>query len=93
MQYPVLMRECITTLPAKAVGQTLYRRAGLGPADIDVAQIYDCFTITVLLQLEDYGFCAKGEGGAFAASGEIELGGTCPSTPGAVISQRATSTA
>ena len=38
-----------------------------GPADIDVAQVYDCFTITVLIQLEDYGFCAKGEGGPFAA--------------------------
>jgi acetyl-CoA acetyltransferase len=82
VQYPVLMRESITALPAKAVGQTLYRRAGLGPADIDVAQIYDCFTITVLLQLEDYGFCTKGEGGAFAASGEIDLGGTLPINTG-----------
>ena len=47
----------------------LYRRAGLGPGEMDVAQIYDCFTISVILQLEAYGFCAKGEGGPFAASG------------------------
>jgi acetyl-CoA acetyltransferase len=76
------MRERITELPAAAVAETLYRRAGLGPEDIDVAQIYDCFTITVLLQLEDWGFCKKGEGGPFAASGEIDLGGRLPINTG-----------
>jgi acetyl-CoA acetyltransferase len=82
IQFPVLFRESITTLPAKAVADTLYRRAGLGSADIDVAQFYDCFTITVLLQIEDFGFCAKGEGGAFVSSGEIELGGRLPINTG-----------
>jgi acetyl-CoA acetyltransferase len=82
IQFPVLMRESITTLPAKPTADTLYRRAGLGPSDIDVAQLYDCFTITVLLQLEDFGFCAKGEGGAFASSGAIELGGSLPINTG-----------
>lgn len=82
IQYPVLMRESITTLPARSVADTLFRRAGLGPADVDVAQLYDCFTITVLLQLEDWGFCKKGEGGSFAASGEIELGGAIPINTG-----------
>jgi acetyl-CoA acetyltransferase len=82
IQFPVLMRESITTLPARAVAETLYRRAGLGPEDVDVAQLYDCFTITVLLQLEDWGFCKKGEGGPFVASGEIELGGTIPINTG-----------
>jgi acetyl-CoA acetyltransferase len=82
LQYPVLMRERITELPAKVVADTLYRRAGLGPGDIDVAQVYDCFTITVLLELEDFGFCAKGEGGAFVSSGEIELGGRLPINTG-----------
>jgi acetyl-CoA acetyltransferase len=82
IQYPVLMRESLTTLPARPTADTLYRRAGLGPSDIDVAQLYDCFTITVLLQLEDYGFCAKGEGGAYASSGEIELGGATPINTG-----------
>ena len=82
IQFPVVLRESITTLPAKPTADTLYRRAGLGPADIDVAQLYDCFTITVLLQLEDYGFCAKGEGGAFASSGAIEHGGQLPINTG-----------
>jgi acetyl-CoA acetyltransferase len=82
LQYPVLMRERITALPARAVARTLYRRAGLGPDDIDVAQIYDCFTITVLMQLEDYGFCDKGDGGAFVSSGAIGLGGPLPINTG-----------
>jgi acetyl-CoA acetyltransferase len=82
IQFPVLMRESLTTLPAKSVADTLYRRAGLGPDDVDVAQLYDCFTITVLLQLEDWGFCKKGEGGPFVAAGEVELGGTIPINTG-----------
>lgn len=88
MQFPVLMRERITELPGVAVSKTLYRRAGLGPEDIDVAQLYDCFTITVLMQLEDWGFCKKGEGGPFAASGEIGLGGSLPiNTAGGHLSE------
>jgi acetyl-CoA acetyltransferase len=82
IQFPVVLRDDIATLPAKAVAETLYRRAGLGPADIDVAQLYDCFSITVLLQIEDYGFCAKGEGGAFVSSGAIESGGSLPINTG-----------
>ena len=82
IQFPVLMRDSITELPAKVVADTLYRRAGLGPDDIDVAQMYDCFTITVLLQLEDWGFCTKGEGGPFAASGALELDGRLPINTG-----------
>ena len=82
MQFPVLMRETITQLPAKNVADLLYRRAGMGPEDIDVAQIYDCFTITVLLQLEDWGFCKRGEGGAFVSDGQIDLGGAIPINTG-----------
>jgi acetyl-CoA acetyltransferase len=82
IMYPVLMRSDITTLPSRTVAKRLFERAGLGPDDIDVAQLYDCFTITVLLQLEDYGFCAKGEGGPFAASGAIDLGGSLPINTG-----------
>ena len=82
MQYPVLMRQSITELPAAQVADTLFRRAGLGPDDIDVAQIYDCFSITVLLQLEDWGFCKKGEGGPFVADGQIDLGGSLPINTG-----------
>lgn len=68
-----LMREDITSFPSKVVAERLYRLGGMGPNDIDVAQFYDCFTITLLVQLEDFGFCAPGEGGPFA---ETELGMT-----------------
>jgi len=86
--YPTLLRSSLTTQPSKTVAETLYRRAGLGPGDVDVAQFYDCFTITVLLQLEDYGFCAKGEGGPFAASGALDKGGTLPiNTSGGHLSE------
>ena len=88
VQFPVLMREDITTLPARAVADRLYGRAGMGPAEIDVAQLYDCFTITVLLQLEDFGFCQKGEGGDFAGSGALDLGGSLPiNTSGGHLSE------
>ena len=82
LMYPVLARPDITHLPATAAADVLYRRAGLGPADIDVAQLYDCFSITVLLQLEDWGFCAKGEGGEFVESGAIDLDGSLPINTG-----------
>jgi acetyl-CoA acetyltransferase len=82
MMYPSLARPTITSLPATAAADVLYRRAGLGPADVDVAQFYDCFSITVLLQIEDWGFCAKGEGGPFVASGAIDVGGTIPINTG-----------
>jgi acetyl-CoA acetyltransferase len=82
IQFPVLMRESITSTPASVVSEVLYRRAGLGPTDIDVAQLYDCFSITVLLQLEDWGFCKKGDGGPFVESGAIELDGSLPINTG-----------
>jgi acetyl-CoA acetyltransferase len=52
--------------------------AGLAPKDIDVVQLYDAFTINTLLFLEDLGFCAKGEGGAFVENGAIAPGGRLP---------------
>ncbi len=86
--FPTLMRESLTRQTSATVAETLYGRAGLGPDDVDVAQFYDCFTITVLLQLEDYGFCAKGEGGPFAASGAIDKGGRLPiNTSGGHLSE------
>jgi acetyl-CoA acetyltransferase len=61
------------------VAKRLYAAAGLGPKDIDVAQIYDHFTSQVIMQLEDYGFCGKGEGGPFVRSGAIRYdGGSLP---------------
>ena len=62
------------------VAPELYRQAGLGPQDVDVAEFYDPNTVQVLLQLEDYGLCPKGEGGPFAASGAIKVGGEIPVT-------------
>ncbi|MBO3746605.1 acetyl-CoA acetyltransferase [Streptosporangiaceae bacterium NEAU-GS5] len=59
----------MTVSAAAELSPRLYSMAGLGPADVDVAQIYDCFTYSVVVQFEDYGFCAKGEGGLYAASG------------------------
>jgi acetyl-CoA acetyltransferase len=50
----------------------LYKRAGITPKDIDVAQIYENFTSTVIMCLEDFGFCKKGEGGPFAEGGRLE---------------------
>ena len=69
-------------------GADAYRMAGVGPADIDVAQIYDCFTYMVLTELEDYGFCRKGEGGDFVASGALRMGGALPcNTAGGLLSE------
>jgi acetyl-CoA acetyltransferase len=75
-----LFKDDPTVSPAKYVAPRVFGMAGVGPQDIDVAQIYDCATVNVLLQLEDYGFCAKGDGGAFVEDGNVELGGSLPIT-------------
>jgi len=88
MAGPTLMRPDPMLFPSTSVARTLYKRAGMGPSDIDVAQFYDCFTITVLVQLEDYGFCGVGEGGPFAESGAIGKGGSLPiNTSGGNLSE------
>jgi acetyl-CoA C-acetyltransferase len=58
-----------------------YEQAGIGPDDVDVAEVHDCFTITELVTYEDLGFCEKGEGGAFVQSGEPRLDGETPVNP------------
>ncbi|MCU1353038.1 MAG: thiolase [Acidimicrobiales bacterium] len=68
----------LTTTGAAVSGPLAFAAAGLGPSDIDVVQLYDSFTITVLLLLEDLGFCAKGEGGPFAAGSPLAPGGSLP---------------
>ncbi|MFQ5852759.1 MAG: thiolase family protein [Candidatus Binatia bacterium] len=76
------------TTGAREAGEAAYRMAGIGPEDVDTAQVYDCFTHMVLLQLEDYGFCKKGEGGPFAASGALGLDGALPTnTSGGQLSE------
>jgi acetyl-CoA acetyltransferase len=62
--------------------ETAFGQAGLGAADVDVAALYDPFTISVIMQLEAYGFCPTGEGGAFVESGATRLGGTIPTNTG-----------
>ena len=69
--------------------QRAYAMAKLGPKDIDLAELYDCFTYVVLVTLEDYGFCGKGEGGAFVTGGRIELGGELPVKPAAACCRMA----
>jgi acetyl-CoA acetyltransferase len=69
-------------------GRAAYRMAGLGPNDVNTAQLYDCFTYMILVQLEDYGFCKKGEGGGFVQSGALRMNGALPcNTSGGQLSE------
>jgi acetyl-CoA C-acetyltransferase len=83
----------LTYTAAVHSGPRAFAEAGITPADIDYASIYDSFTITVLIALEDLGFCAKGEGGRFVADGALQApfgrlpfntdgGGLCNNHPG-----------
>lgn len=72
----------LTVTPARRSGERAFRMAGLTPVDIDLLELYDSFTITVLLQLEDLGFCPKGEGGRFVEGGRLAPGGTRPANTG-----------
>ena len=68
----------ISTVAGHYAKDLLWPNAGVGPEDIDVTGSYDAFTFTTMLQLEDYGFCKKGEGGDYVSSGIIRLGGERP---------------
>ncbi len=77
-----------TLTSAAKMAPRLFEMAGVSPGEIDVAQLYDCFTYSVLVQLEDYGFCKKGEGGPFVESGATALGGSLPvNTHGGFLSE------
>lgn len=65
----------LTTTAAVECGPRAFAQAGVSPADIDVVELYDAFTINTILFLEDYGFCPKGEGGRFVENGGIAPGG------------------
>jgi acetyl-CoA acetyltransferase len=67
---------------AKKSGELALRMAGVELADVDVLELYDCYTYTVLVTLEDYGFCAKGDGGAFVEDGKLGPGGPLPTNTG-----------
>lgn len=77
----------LTTSAAVESGRRAYEMAGLTTADMQFAQLYDCFTPTVLIELEDLGFCEKGEGGAFLQTGATRPGGALPvNTHGGMLS-------
>lgn len=84
----ITQRPDMTTFGIAKLAPRVFGMAGITPQDIDVAEIYDCFTFTVINQLEDLGFCNKGEGGGFVEGGRIQIGGDLPiNTHGGLLSQ------
>ncbi|HEX4894557.1 MAG TPA: transporter [Hyphomicrobiaceae bacterium] len=84
----ITQRPDMTRLGIAKAAPKAFAMAGVAPEDIQVAEIYDCFTYIVMCQLEDIGFCKKGEGGSFVESGAIRLGGKLPiNTHGGLLSQ------
>jgi acetyl-CoA acetyltransferase len=84
----ITQRPDITTLGTAKAAPRAFEMAGISHGDIDVAEIYDCFTYIVLCQMEDLGFCKKGEGGDFVASTDFGFDGDLPlNTHGGLLSQ------
>jgi acetyl-CoA acetyltransferase len=76
--YGVSSMPDLTTTPAAVSGRAAFEQAGLTPAHVDVAELYDSFTYTVLVTLEDLGFCPKGTGGEFVSGQRTAPGGEFP---------------
>lgn len=84
----ITQRPDMTQLGLAKAAPIGFRMAGVSHDEVDVAEIYDCFTWVVLCQLEDMGFCKKGEGGPFVEDGKLRLGGALPTnTHGGLLSQ------
>jgi acetyl-CoA acetyltransferase len=83
----IFLMPSLTSTGAIESSRRAYAMAGYGPGDMDTAGVYDCFTGTLIMMLEDLGFCAKGEGGPFVADGQITYGGKIPvNTHGGLLS-------
>jgi acetyl-CoA acetyltransferase len=74
----IVYSPSLTESPIKAAAQRAFQMAGVNTRDIDLVSLYDCYTITVLISLEDIGFCRKGEGGKFVQDTDLTYKGTLP---------------
>lgn len=84
----ITQRPDITTLGLAKAAPKAFAMAGVTHGDIDVAEVYDCFTYIVMCQLEDMGFCKKGEGGGFVENGALGINGRLPvNTHGGLLSE------
>jgi acetyl-CoA acetyltransferase len=78
----------MSSMYSRDAAPKLWNRTGIGPADIDVACMYDCFTYTVMATMEDFGFCGKGEVGPYFAEGRATYGGDVVVNPhGGLLSE------
>jgi acetyl-CoA acetyltransferase len=83
----IMCAPSLTRFGAADSGRIAYQMAGLKPDDMDVAELYDCFTIVPIIELEELGLCAEGEGGTFFESGQARIGGRLPvNTHGGMLS-------
>jgi len=84
----ITQREILTSVGIAKAAQIAFDKAQVSRSEIQIAEIYDCFTFVVLCQIEDLGFCAKGEGGEFIMDGKLRKGGSLPTnTHGGLLSQ------
>jgi acetyl-CoA acetyltransferase len=88
VSWDVHLRPTLTETLGKRSAEMAFAMAGLTPSHVDVAELYDCFTIAPLMALEEYGFCARGEVGDFVRDGGLEVGGNLPmNTSGGLLSE------